>query len=142
MALASVAIRTTNLTITQASAEIRTTAAVKARLLEISVVQATATAQSLGFGRPAAIGVTPGTISTFQRDDSADPACVTTQNASWATSPTAPTVYHRRWNSAATIGVGIVMTFPRGIIIPVSASFVVFNITTAVACDLSMAIDE
>lgn len=65
MALASVAIRTTNLTITQASAEIRTTAAVKARLLEISVVQATGTAQSLGFGRPAAIGVTPGTISTF-----------------------------------------------------------------------------
>lgn len=142
MALASVAIRTTNLTITQASAEIRTTAAVKARLLEISVVQATGTAQSLGFGRPAAIGVTPGTISTFQRDDSADPACVTTQNASWATSPTAPTVYHRRWNSAATIGVGFVMTYPRGIIIPVSASFVVFNITAAVANDLSVAIDE
>lgn len=142
MSLASVAIRTTNLTITQASAEIRTTAAVKARLLEISVVQATGTAQSLGFGRPAAIGVTPGTISTFQRDDSADPACVTTQNASWATSPTAPTVYHRRWNSAATIGVGFVMTYPRGIIIPVSASFVVFNITAAVANDLSVAIDE
>lgn len=142
MALASVAIRTTNLTITQASAEIRTTAAVKARLLEISVVQATGTAQSLGFGRPAAIGVTPGTISTFQRDDSADPACVTTQNASWATSPTAPTVYHRRWNSAATIGVGFVMTYPRGIIIPASASFVVFNITAAVANDLSVAIDE
>lgn len=142
MALASVAIRTTNLTITQASAEIRTTAAVKARLLEISVVQATGTAQSLGFGRPAAIGVTPGTISTFQRDDSADPACVTTQNASWATSPTAPTVYHRRWNSAATIGVGFVMTYPRGIIIPVSESFVVFNITAAVANDLSVAIDE
>lgn len=142
MALASVAIRTSNLTITQASAEIRTTAAVKARLLEISVVQATGTAQSLGFGRPAAIGVTPGTISTFQRDDSADPACVTTQNASWATSPTAPTVYHRRWNSAATIGVGFVMTYPRGIIIPVSASFVVFNITAAVANDLSVAIDE
>lgn len=142
MALASIAVRTSNLTINQSSAEIRTTAAVKARILEVSVVQATATAQSLGFGRPNAIGVTPGTISTFQRDDSADPACVTTMNASWATSPTAPTVYHRRWNSAATIGVGFVMTYPRGIIIPVSASFVVFNITTAVACDLSMAIDE
>lgn len=142
MALASVAIRTSNLTINQSSAEIRTTASVKARILEMSVVQATATAQSLGFGRPAAIGVTPGTTSTFQRDDSADPACVTTISATWATSPTAPTTYHRRWNSAATIGVGIVMTYPRGIIIPVSASFVVFNITAAVACDLSVAIDE
>lgn len=142
MALASVAIRTSNLTITQASAEIRTTAAVKARILEMSIVQATATAQSLGFGRPAAIGVTPGTTSTFQRDDSADPACVTTISATWATSPTAPATYHRRWNSAATVGVGIVMTYPRGIIIPVSASFVVFNITAAVACDLNVAIDE
>lgn len=142
MSLASVAVRTSNLTISQASAEIRTTAAVKARLLEMSLMQATATAQSLGFGRPAAQGVTPGTTSTFQRDDSADPACVTTQNLTWATSPTAPTVYHRRWNSAATVGVGYVMTFPRGIIIPVSASYVVFNITAAVAIDLNCAIDE
>lgn len=142
MSLASVAIRTSNLTITQGSAEMRTTAAVKARLLELSLVQATATAQSIGLGRPAAIGVTPGTTSTFQRDDSADPACVTTIAATWGTSPTAPTTYHRRWNSAATIGVGIVWTFPRGIIIPVSSSLVVFNITAAVAMDLSACIDE
>lgn len=142
MALASVAIRTSNLTINQASAEIRTTASVKARMLELSLIQATGTAQSLGLGRPAAIGVTPGTTFTYQRDDSADPACVTTIAATWGTSPTAPSTYHRRWNSAATIGVGIVWTFPRGIIIPVSASVVVFNITTALACDLNSAIDE
>lgn len=142
MSLASVAIRTSNLTTTQASAEIRTTAAVKARMLELSLIQVTGTAQSLGLGRPAALGVTPGTTSTYQRDDSADPACVTTIAASWGTSPTAPTTYHRRWNSAATVGVGIVWTFPRGIIIPVSASVVVFNITTALACDLNSAIDE
>ena len=142
MSLASVAIRTSNLTITQASAEVRTTAAVKARVLETSIIQATGTAQSLGFGRPAALGITPGTTSTFQRDDSADPACVTTIAATWGTSPTAPTTYHRRWNSAATIGVGIVWTFPRGVIIPVSGAVVVFNITAAVASDLNLAIDE
>lgn len=142
MSLASCAIRTSNLTISQASAEIRTTASVKARLLEMGLMQATGTAQSLGLGRPAAIGVTPGTTYTFQRDDIADPACVTTVSATWATSPTAPTTYHRRWNSAATIGVGIVWTFPRGVILPVSSSLVLFNITTAVAVDLNMAIDE
>lgn len=142
MSLASIAVRTSNVTISNANQEIRTTAAVKARILEISVVQVTGTAQSQGFGRPAAQGVTPGTTSTFQRDDSADPACVTTTNLTWATSPTAPTNYHRRWNSAATIGVGIVLTFPRGLVIPVSASFVSFNITTAVAMDINIAIDE
>lgn len=142
MAIASVGIRTSNLTITQASAELRTTAAVKARVLEVSLVQATATAMSVGLGRPGALGVTPGTISTFQRDDSADPACVTTVAATWATSPTVPTTFMRRWNSAATIGVGVVWTFPRGLTVPVSASLVVWNITAAVAADLNIAIDE
>ena len=142
MSIASVGLRTSNLTTTQASLELRTTASVKARVLEVSLVQATATAASYGLGRPAAQGVTPATTSTFQRDDSADPACVTTASLTWGTSPTAPTSYHRRWNSAATIGLGIIWTFPRGLIVPVSASLVVFNITTVVACDANIAIDE
>ena len=142
MSLASLGLRTSNLTITQASAELRTTAGVKCRVLELSLIQVTGTAQSLGLGRPGAQGVTPGTTSTFQRDDSADPACVTTISLTFGTSPTAPTTYLRRWNSAATIGVGIVWTFPRGVIVPVSASLVVFNVTTALACDLNVAVDE
>lgn len=142
MSLASIALRTSNVTIANSNHELRTTAGVKARLLEHSIVQVTGTAGSYGFGRPAAQGVTPGTTSTFQRDDSADPACVTTVSLTWGTSPTAPTNYHRRWNGAATIGVGIVWTFPRGVIIPISASWVCFNITAAVALDVNLAIDE
>lgn len=142
MSLASVSVRTTNVTINNAAVELRTTASVKCRLLELSLCSAAATAASYGVGRPAAQSVTPGTIVTFQRDDSADPACVTTVDTTWATSPTAPTAYHRRWNSAATIGVGVVWTFPRGLIVPVSASLVVFNITASAALDVSMAIDE
>lgn len=142
MSLASIAVRTSNTTISNANTELRTTAGVKARILEWSMIQATGTAQSQGIGRPAAQGVTPATTSTFQRDDSADPACVTTTNLTWGTSPTAPSNYHRRWNSAATVGVGIVWTFPRGVIIPTSASFVSFNITAAVAMDVNNAIDE
>lgn len=142
MSLASIAVRTSNVTISNANQEVRTTAGVKARLLELSLIQVTGTAQSQGLGRPAAQGVTPATTSTFQRDDSGDPACVTTTNLTWGTSPTAPTNYHRRWNSAATIGVGMIFTAPRGVIIPVSASFVTFNITAAVAMDVNMAIDE
>lgn len=142
MSLASIAVRTSNVTIANANWELRTTAGVKCRVLELSLVQVTGTASSYGIGRPAAQGVTPGTTSTFQRDDSADPACVTTTNLTWATSPTAPTNYHRRWNSAATVGVGMIFTFPRGVIIPVLASFVVFNITATVALDVNCAIDE
>jgi uncharacterized protein (DUF1499 family) len=142
MALASLALRTSNVTINNANVELRTTAGVIARVLEVSLIQATGTASSFGLGRPNAIGVTPGTTSTFQRDNSADPACVTTASLTWGTSPTAPTNYHRRWNSAATIGVGIIWTFPRALVVPVSSSLVVFNITASVALDVNMAIDE
>lgn len=142
MSLASLALRTSNVTSGLANTELRTTAGVKCRVLEFSLIQLTGTACSYGVGRPAAQGVTPATTSTFQRDDSADPACVTTASLSWGTSPTAPTTYHRRTNTAATIGVGIIWTFPRGLIVPVSASLVCFNITTTVALDVNMAIDE
>jgi hypothetical protein len=142
MSLASIALRTSNVTISNANWELRTTAGVVARVLELSLVQVTGTASSFGIGRPAAQGVTPGTTSTFQRDNSGDPACVTTASLTWGTSPTAPTNYHRRWNSAATVGVGMIFTFPRGLVVPVSASLVVFNVTASVALDLNCAIDE
>lgn len=142
MAIGSIGVRTTNLTITQACLEIRTTAAVRAALLELSIIQATGTAQSLGFGRPQALGVTPGGISTPIRDEPGAPVCVTTANLSWGTSPTVPLVFARRWNSAATIGVGIIWTFPRGFVIPVSSSVVVWNITTALASDINLVHDE
>jgi hypothetical protein len=142
MALASIAIRSTNVTINQAQWQILCTAGVKCRILEISYVGVTATAASVSWGRPAAAAVTPGTTLTFQRDDSADPACVTTISSTYATSPTNPTVPHRRWNGAATAGVGIVFTFPRGLIVPVSGAFTAANITAGVAADHSIAIDE
>lgn len=142
MAIYSLAQRSSNLTINQASAEMRSAASDRPRLLELSIIQATGTAQSLGFGRPNAIGVTPGTTTTPQADDPADAASTCTGALTWGTSPTAPTTYMRRWNSAATIGVGVIWTFPRGIVIAVSSSLVVFNITTALASDINWVIDE
>jgi hypothetical protein len=141
MALSSLALRTTNFTSAQASVEWRTPATVRPKILEISVIQATGTAQSLGVGRPQAIGVTPVNV-LFQSDDPGDPVSVMNGSLSWATSPTVPLIFHRRWNSAATIGVGIVWTFPRGLVVPVSSALVVWNITTAVAADVNCVLDE
>lgn len=142
MALASIGVRTSNVTINNASVQLYTTAAVKCRVLETSIIQLTGTASSYGFGRPAALAITPGTTALLQRDDSADPACVTNTALTWGTSPTAPTVYTRRWNSAATVGVGIICTFPRGMTIPVSGAVVWFNVTGTVALDANFACDE
>ena len=66
MTVASLGLRTSNITINQAPCQLLTTAAVKCKILEVSVVSAAATAASYGFGRPAAAaGGTPGTWKTF-----------------------------------------------------------------------------
>jgi len=141
MAIYSLGQRTTNLTITQAQWELRSAASVRPVLLELAIVGATATAVSLGLGRPQALGVTPVNV-LFQADDPGDPAATTAASLSWATSPTVPLIFHRRWNGAATIGVGIIWTFPRGLRLPVSGSLVIWNVTAAVASDVSAVIDE
>lgn len=108
----------------------------------MSLIQVTGTASSYSVGRPAAAAVTPGTTLTFQRDDAGLPACVTTISTTYGTSPTNPTVPHRRTNTAATVGVGIVWTFPRGILIPVNGAWTIANITASVALDVNVVIDE
>jgi hypothetical protein len=140
MAIQSLRVRTTNFTAAQASKQILAPATVRPKILEIKIVQATATAQTLGLGRPAAIAVTPVNV-LFQTHDPAEPASTINGAISWATSPTAPTVFLDGWNSAATIGVGVIWTFPRGLIVPVSAAIVIWNITTAVATDITTTLD-
>ena len=141
MAISSQAVRTTNFTINQATWELRTGSAGKPKIVDLNIVQVTATASSYGFGRPAAAGIGPSN-TLFQMDDPNDPGSVNNVSITWATSPTSPNTFMRRWNSAATAGVGIVWTFPRGLIIPIASSMVVFNITATVACDINNVLDE
>ena len=142
MAIYSQGLRTTNVTIANASVDLKAPSTIRPKVLEVSLIQVTGTASSYGLGRPAANGVTLATTTLFQADDPGDPAALTSLNLTWATSPTAPTIYHRRWNSAATIGVGMVWTFPRGLMMAVSAELVLFNITGTVALDVNFVIDE
>jgi hypothetical protein len=142
MSISSLALRTGNFTSAQANVEVRSVAAVAPKLIELSfIVQGTGTAQSIGVGTPAARGVTP--VNTlFQRDNPTDPVSTTNGALAWATSPTSPNIFIRRWACGAVSGVGVVWVFPRGLVIPVSSSIVCWNITTTVAADINMIIDE
>jgi hypothetical protein len=145
MSASSLGLRTSNGTITQACLELRTVAAIAPILIEQSfIVQGAGTALSIGLGTPAARGVTP--VNTlFQRDypaTSVAPPSTTNGALAWATSPTAPTTFSRRWSCGAVTGVGIVWVFPRGLVIPPSSSIVVWNITATVAADTNSIVDE
>ena len=110
--------------------EIRTSANVRAKILEIGIFLNAATASSIGFGRPGAIGVTPTSPVDFQPEDFADPTVSgQVQSAlAWTTAPTVPTNFLRRISLPATVGAGIIWTFPRGIVIPVSNSVILWNV--------------
>lgn len=142
MAISSLGMRTTNFIAAQACVEYRSVSVVAPKILDVSfIVQGTGTAQSIGFGRSPAVGLTPVT-SLFTRDNPEEPASTTTGALSWALSPTTPLIYLRRWSSAATIGVGVIWLFPRGLLLPVSSSVQIQNITTTVAADVNCIIDE
>jgi len=126
----SLAVRTTNGTTAEAAWEIITGATPgRAKLLEFGVFAAAATAATFGLGIPQAVGVTPAAAVDFEPEDPNDVlASGVLQSAlSWGTSPTIPSKFYRRVALPATIGTGIIWTFPKGLTVPVSNSIVLWN---------------
>ena len=143
MALYSAAQRTSSGTAATAAWEVRSTSANKPKVMEVGVTQNAATAGVYGIGRPAAIGVTPTSPVTFlDESDGNGPAGNTTCAVAWTTGPTVPANFFRRYSCAATIGVGFLAVFPRGLGIPVSGSIVLWIIATAPVCDVYAVVDE
>lgn len=143
MALYSMSQRTTATAAASASWEIRSTAGNKPKIMELGLSQNAATAGAYGIGRPGAIGVTPTSPQTWlDEQDGNGPTGLTTSALAWGTGPTVPTNFFRRISCPATIGAGVIWTFPRGLGIPVSNSIVVWIIATAPVCDVWGVADE
>jgi hypothetical protein len=126
----SLGVRTSGTASGSAAWEIRTGATPgRAKVLEIGFFLAAATASTFGLGRPAAIGVTPTSPVDFLPEDPSDVlATGVVQSAlAWTTGPTAPTNFLRRISLPASVGTGVIWTFPKGIVIPVSGSLVLWN---------------
>lgn len=142
MAVYSLANRTSNVTIANACLEIRTASTDRPRIMEIGIFLAAATASTFGLGRPQAIGVTPTSPVTVLAEDPGDPVGTVQTALAWATGPTVPLQFFRRVALPATIGTGIIWTFPRGLVIPVSSSIVIWNISATGVADIYCVVDE
>lgn len=126
-------VRTSSGTQAAAAWEIRTGATPgRVKLLELGFFLAAATASTYGLGRPAAIGDTPTTpVDLLQEDPNNVLATAIVQSAlAWGTGPTVPAAFLRRISLPATIGTGVIWTWPNGLVIPVSSSLVLWNIGT------------
>jgi len=141
MGIYSIAVRTANMTISQTSITMVTSSTVRATIFENGLTIAFANASTYGLGHPGA-GTTLGTTSNGQPEDLAGPSSPTQVGTTWTTQPTAPANYLRRTNLPATVGAGIIWTFPRGITIPVSNSMCIYNISAVSNSDIWYVWDE
>lgn len=143
MALYSMSQRTSSGTAATAAWEVRSASGDKPKIMEIGISQNAGTAGVYGLGRPAAIGITPTSPQTFiDEQDGNGPTGQTTSAVAWGTGPTVPANFFRRLSCPATIGAGVIWTFPRGIGIAVSSSIVIWVIATAPVCDVWAVADE
>jgi len=111
--------------------EIKTNSTTRCSILEIGLTAITAASISLGLGRPQVVGtVLPGypfQLVPEERTDGASPS-QTTIAVAWQITPTVPLNFFRRIFNNAGIGNGVIWTFTKGLIIPVSGSLVLWNI--------------
>lgn len=100
---------------------------------EIGVFASTAVAGTVGLGKPAAAGITPGTSVTVDRDNPADgTAGATKLVTTWTTAPTAPGVLKRQVQLAATIGTGVVWVWgPGELVVPANGNLVIWQVSSA-----------
>lgn len=85
------------------------------REIGISINTPGAAVATIGIGQPAAIGITPATLSTVQATNTFDTiAGNTTIAKSWGTAPTAPTTFRRRFDLQAVAGAGVIWTWNPG----------------------------
>ena len=129
----SLGVRTVDGTAAAPTWEIRTGATPgRAKLLEVGVFLVAATASELGLGRPAAMGTAPtAPVDVLPAEPTDAIAAGVVQSAvAWGGAPTIPAAFLRRISLPATIGTGVIWTFPKGITIPVSNSLVLWNIGT------------
>ena len=143
MAIYSLANLTTGVTNATPGLELRSASTGRLKVLEIGIWINAATATTQGIGRPAAIGITPTSPINGQAEDAGDVSTGAGNTAlAWGTAPTVPAQFFRRINFPGTVGAGVIVTFPRGLVVPISNSIVLWNLVTGSALNTHLVWDE
>jgi hypothetical protein len=100
------------------------------RVFEVGVSLSTAVSGEVGLMRPANTPATPSGGQVGSALDTAYAAGAATTANAWVTAPTVATAM-RRIVLPATVGAGVIWTFPNGIVIPTSGYLVVWQYTAA-----------
>jgi hypothetical protein len=107
---------------------LHTGANLRSRIQEIGLFVNAATASSVGLIRPSNTPVATTSVLGLA-EEPADPASTINIDTAWSTAPTIGTSFLRKIGIPATIGNGIIWSWPVGgeLIVPVSAWLVLWN---------------
>lgn len=127
MAIYSLSLNTTVTTTAAACGDLRASSANSPRIMEVGLNLGAATASTYGLGRS---GNTPTQTSPVlvQAENPADPAGLSGSAVAWSVAPTVPAQFLRRISLPATIGAGVIWTFPRGLVLAASGTLLLWNL--------------
>lgn len=133
MAIYSNSVTTTVVTTTVPSWDVKAAATNEPAVMEIGAINGAATACTYGYGRSANTPTQTAPV-LVQAEDEGRPAGLTGVAVAWSVAPTVPPVFFRRSFLPATIGAGVIWTFPRGLVLAAAgASLVQWNIAASSA---------
>jgi len=141
LSIYSIAVRTANQTIAQTALSVVTPSTGGISILETGVTLPYANASIFGFGHPGA-GTTLGGTSNGQPENMLFPISLTQVGTSWSTQPTIPNTFTRIISLPATVGAGVVWTFPRGVEVVASNSYCWYNISPTCNAEIWYCWDE
>lgn len=123
--------------------QLRAGAARDMRVWEIGVFSTTTVAANVALIRPSAVGATFTSTAAGSPEDFAASAGVAVVDTAAGTAPTIGTNWMRRIQFPATIGSGVIWTFPMGLNIPVNGSLALWqNSAAAVGYEVYFTYDE
>ena len=142
MAIYALSLRTSSGTIATAAWEARAGASVAPKIKELGISINAATASVFGLGRPATAGTATSPTTFLNEEVASGAVSATTSAVTWSGAPTVPANFLRRVSTPATIGAGVVWSFPRGLELPGAGTVVLWNITATSVADVWATIDE
>lgn len=113
------------------------------RVFELGVFNVSGVAGEVGLIRPTAVGATFTSTTVGAALDNASAIGVAVVDTAATTAPTIGSNYMRRAQLPATVGSGLIWTFPLGINVPVSSSIALWQLSAAaVTYDVYFDYDE
>jgi hypothetical protein len=142
MAIYSLALNSTITTIASSAMDLLAASTNSPKIMELGINLGAATVSSYGIGRAGNTPVQTGGVAVLIEGLDTNTG-LSKLAVAWGTAPTVPANFFRRISLPATIGAGVIWTFPRGLTVAASAAMELWNIAAnSASVNANWVVDE